>query len=70
MQANPEVLQEQLEQLQQQHDHFRAEAQQSMQAKDELLQQLQEQNHQAASSQTVQVRARLCCVMLTDCLVP
>ena len=47
MQAVPsEVLQEQLEQLQQQHDQFRAEAQQSLQAKDDLVQRLQQQNEQ------------------------
>lgn len=53
-----EVLQEQLEQLQQQHDQLRAEAQQSMQAKEDLVQQLQQQNRQLASGQAPQVRQR------------
>ncbi len=53
-----EVLQEQLEQLQQQHDQLRAEAQQSMQAKEDLVQQLQQQNRQLASGQAPQVRRR------------
>ena len=51
-----EVLQEQLEQLQHQHDQLRAEAQQSMQAKEDLVQQLQQQNWQLASGQASQVR--------------
>ena len=52
MQAVPaEVLQEQLEQLQQQHDQLRTEAQLSMQAKEDLLQQLRQENQQLASSQ-------------------
>ncbi|KAL3152938.1 hypothetical protein ABBQ38_012240 [Trebouxia sp. C0009 RCD-2024] len=41
-----QVLQDQLEQLQHQHDEYRAEALQSMQAKDDLVQQLQQQNEQ------------------------
>lgn len=52
VQAVPaEVLQEQLEQLQQQHDQLRTEAQLSMQAKEDLLQQLRQENQQLASSQ-------------------
>ena len=51
-----EVLQEQSEQVQQQHDQLRAEAQQSMQAKEDLMQQLQQQNRQLASGQATQVR--------------
>ncbi|DBA91171.1 hypothetical protein WJX77_002837 [Trebouxia sp. C0004] len=52
--VSAEVLQEQLEQLQQQHDQLRAEAQQSMQAKEDLVQQLQQQNRQLASGQAPQ----------------
>lgn len=45
MQAVPsQVLQDQLEQLQHQHDQYRAEAQQSLKAKDDLVHQLQQQN--------------------------
>lgn len=56
MQAIPaDVLQEQLEQLQQQHDQFRAEVQQSMQAKDDLVQQLQREKQQLSQQPDRQV---------------
>ncbi len=67
-----EVLQEQLEQLQQQRDQLRAEAQQSMQAKEDLVQQLQQQNRQLASGQAPQVRQRreLDIIVTGGCIEP
>lgn len=53
------MLQEQLEQLQQQHDQFRAEVQQSMQAKDDLVQQLQREKQQLSQQPDRQADAEL-----------
>lgn len=55
--APSQVLQDQLEQLQHQHDQYRAEALQSMQTKDELVQQLQQQNEQLIQQSASQVRS-------------